>query len=110
CYRDWSSDVCSSDLALRDAGAELAAVASGGGLTAADVATRFGFERAADSADEILADDSIDAVVIATRHASHAQLTASALRAGKAVLVEKPLAIDGDGLAEVEEALGPESL
>ena len=96
--------------ALRDAGAELAAVASGGGLTAIDVATRFGFERAADSADDIFADDSIDAVVIATRHASHARLTASALRAGKAVLVEKPLAIDGDGLAEVEQALGPESL
>src|SRR5207245_4225509 len=69
--------------ALSDAGAELAAVASGGGLTATDVAARFGFERAADSADEIFADDSIDAVVIATRHASHAQLTASALRAGK---------------------------
>ena len=96
--------------ALRDAGAELAAVASGGGLTATDVATRFGFERAGDSADEILADDSIDAVVIATRHASHAQLTASALRTGKAVFVEKPLAIDRDGLAEVEEALAPDSL
>jgi predicted dehydrogenase len=96
--------------ALRDAGAELAAVASGGGLTATDVATRFGFERAADSADEILADDSIDAVVIATRHTSHARLTASALRTGKAVFVEKPLAIDRDGLAEVEEALAPDSL
>jgi predicted dehydrogenase/NADPH:quinone reductase-like Zn-dependent oxidoreductase len=96
--------------ALRDAGAELAAVASGGGLTATDVAGRFGFERAAESADEIFADDSIDAVVIATRHASHAPLTASALRAGKAVLVEKPLAIDRGGLAEVEQALAPQSL
>jgi predicted dehydrogenase/threonine dehydrogenase-like Zn-dependent dehydrogenase len=96
--------------ALRDAGAELAAVASGGGLTAADVATRFGFERAADSADEIFGDDSINAVVIATRHVTHAPLTASALRAGKAVLVEKPLAIDRDGLAEVEEALSSDSL
>jgi predicted dehydrogenase/threonine dehydrogenase-like Zn-dependent dehydrogenase len=96
--------------ALRDAGAELAAVASSGGLTAADVATRFGFERAADSPDEIFADDSIDAVVIATRHGSHARLTASALHAGKAVLVEKPLTIDRHGLAEVEQALRPESL
>jgi predicted dehydrogenase/threonine dehydrogenase-like Zn-dependent dehydrogenase len=96
--------------ALRDAGAEFAAVASGGGLTAVDVATRFGFERAADSADEIFADDSIDAIVIATRHASHARLTASALRTGKAVFVEKPLTVDSDGLEEVEEALGGESL
>ena len=79
-------------------------------MTAADVAARFGFERAAESADEIFADDSITAVVIATRHGSHAPLAASALRAGKAVLVEKPLAIDREGLAEVEAALSTESL
>jgi predicted dehydrogenase/threonine dehydrogenase-like Zn-dependent dehydrogenase len=96
--------------ALRDAGAELAAVASASGLSATDVAARFGFERAAGSADEIFADNSIDAVVIATRHASHASLTASALRADKAVLVEKPLAVDRKGLAEVEDALIPDSL
>lgn len=96
--------------ALRDAGAELVAVASGGGLTATDVATRFGFALAADSAEEIFADDSIEAVVIATRHTSHATLTAAALRAGKAVLVEKPLAIDREDLAEVGDALSPDSL
>ena len=44
--------------ALEGAGARLVAVASEGGLTAADVATRFGFERAAASVDEILDDDS----------------------------------------------------
>src|SRR5207237_7041839 len=71
---------------LRESGATLAAVASEGGLSAADVAQRFGFERAA-TADEILADERIDAVVIATRHSSHAELAAAALRAGKAVLV-----------------------
>jgi predicted dehydrogenase len=96
--------------ALRAAGAELAAVTSGGGLTAADVARRFGFERAAGSVEEVLSDDSIDAVVIATRHGDHARLAAAALRAGKAVFVEKPLAIDASGLAEVEEALDPKSL
>ena len=79
--------------ALQRRGRELVAVASEGGLTAADVAARFGFERAAASVDEILADDAIDAVVIATRHASHAALAAAALRAGKAVFVEKPLAL-----------------
>jgi predicted dehydrogenase/threonine dehydrogenase-like Zn-dependent dehydrogenase len=91
--------------ALREENVELAAVTTESGLSAADVADRFGFERAAASADEILSDDSIDAVVIATRHASHAVLAAQALRAGKAVFVEKPLALGTEELEEVEEAL-----
>jgi predicted dehydrogenase/NADPH:quinone reductase-like Zn-dependent oxidoreductase len=90
--------------ALRRGGAVFAAVASEQGLSAADVALRFGFERAAASAAEIVADDDIDAVVVATRHSSHAELAAAALRAGKAVLVEKPLALTDAELAEVEEA------
>jgi predicted dehydrogenase/NADPH:quinone reductase-like Zn-dependent oxidoreductase len=91
--------------ALRDAGADLVAVASGGGLTAADVAARLGFARSAGSIDELLDDPSVGAVVIATRHAGHAALAAQALRAGKAVLVEKPLALSVDELQEVEAAL-----
>ncbi len=43
-------------------------------------------------------------MVIATRHDSHAQLAAAALRAGKHVFVEKPLAIDRQGLDEVRDA------
>jgi predicted dehydrogenase/threonine dehydrogenase-like Zn-dependent dehydrogenase len=96
--------------ALRADGARLVAVASSRGLTAADVATRFGFERAAASPNEILADDSVDAVVIATRHTSHASLAAAALRAGKAVFVEKPLALNWEQLDDVESALTPDSV
>jgi predicted dehydrogenase/threonine dehydrogenase-like Zn-dependent dehydrogenase len=96
--------------ALGQAGATLVAVASERGLTAADVASRFGFERAAASAEEVLDDPSIGAVVIATRHGSHAPLTAAALRAGKAVFVEKPLALTSDELVEIEDALRPDSL
>jgi predicted dehydrogenase/NADPH:quinone reductase-like Zn-dependent oxidoreductase len=91
--------------ALKEEGAELAAVASEGGLSAADVAARFGFERTAASADELLADESLHALVIATRHTTHATLAAAALRAGKAVFVEKPLALDEEELRDVEEAL-----
>jgi predicted dehydrogenase len=96
--------------ALKETGARLVAVASAGGLTAADVAARFGFERAAASADEILGDDAIGAVVIATRHPSHAGLAAAALRAGKAVFVEKPLALSQEQLQDVDDALSPESI
>jgi polar amino acid transport system substrate-binding protein len=89
--------------AFRAAGASFEAVASTGGLSAADVAERFGFARVA-TPDEILADDDVDAVVVATRHASHAAYAAAALRAGKHVFVEKPLALTEDDLAAVEEA------
>ncbi len=46
---------------------------------------------------ELIDDPAIDAVVIATRHDSHAALAAQALDAGKAVFLEKPLAIDAGG-------------
>lgn len=91
--------------AFRAAGAELAAVTTAGGMSAADVAQRFGFERAAESADELLDDDSIDAIAIATRHSEHAQLVAEALRARKSVFVEKPLALNEEELADVESAV-----
>jgi predicted dehydrogenase/threonine dehydrogenase-like Zn-dependent dehydrogenase len=96
--------------ALKAAGASLVAVASEGGLTAADVASRFGFARAAGSAEEIFDDPTIGAVVIATPHASHASLASAALRAGKSVFVEKPLALSLAQLYEIEEALGDGAL
>jgi predicted dehydrogenase/threonine dehydrogenase-like Zn-dependent dehydrogenase len=91
--------------ALRDQKVRLVAVASGSGLTASDVARRFRFERTATSSDEIFADADIDAVVIATRHSSHATLVMNALRAGKAVFVEKPLALTEEELAGIEAEL-----
>lgn len=89
--------------ALRDAGAELASIASLGGLSAADAAARLGVGHPAASVDELIAN--VDAVVVATRHGDHARLAAQALRAGKAVLVEKPLALTWSQLADVEDAL-----
>ncbi|HSN24830.1 MAG TPA: Gfo/Idh/MocA family oxidoreductase [Kofleriaceae bacterium] len=44
--------------------------------------------------DDVLADPSIDAVVIASPAATHVSLACAALEAGKAVLVEKPLAMN----------------
>jgi predicted dehydrogenase len=51
---------------------------------------------------DALADPAINAVVVATANASLAKITAAALRAGKAVLVEKPAAIS---VAEVDELI-----
>jgi predicted dehydrogenase/threonine dehydrogenase-like Zn-dependent dehydrogenase len=57
------------------------------------------------SYDDILADDRIDLVVIATRHNEHADQVIKALRAGKHVFVEKPLAISWKQLDAVRRAI-----
>jgi predicted dehydrogenase len=47
----------------------------------------------------------IEAVLIATRHDSHSAMVCEALRAGKTVFVEKPLAVTAEQLAAVREAI-----
>ncbi len=69
---------------------------------------RFGNARVATS-DEVLNAPDIDVVVIATRHDSHAALASVALANGKAVLLEKPLAIDDAGLESVTATMSEDS-
>jgi predicted dehydrogenase/threonine dehydrogenase-like Zn-dependent dehydrogenase len=52
---------------------------------------------------EILADPTVDAVLIATRHHLHAEMVGEALRAGKHVFVEKPLALTEEELNSLEK-------
>jgi predicted dehydrogenase/threonine dehydrogenase-like Zn-dependent dehydrogenase len=85
--------------------APVVAVAGGSGPRAAGVARRAGAAAAMTSPDALLEDPAVDAVVIATRHDSHAALAARALSAGKAVYLEKPMAIDEAGLAAVAAQL-----
>lgn len=79
-------------------------VTTSGGATARRVAQTYGFGYATSDSDALIDDPAVDAVVIATRHDSHARLTAQALRAGKAVFCEKPLATTWDDLEEVASA------
>jgi polar amino acid transport system substrate-binding protein len=78
---------------LRQSNASLGTVVAATGLSARSAAEKFGFDACSTAVDSIWRDDDCDAVVIATRHDSHAQLTIDALEAGKAVFVEKPLCI-----------------
>ncbi len=64
----------------------------------------FGFANATTDVEAVLNDPAINAVLIATRHGNHAELTARALAAGKSVLVEKPLALDRAQLEQVAAA------
>jgi predicted dehydrogenase len=72
------------------------------GLSATDTAKRFEFEYATTDAEQIVNDPAINTIFIATRHDLHARLTLAALRNGKAVFVEKPLAIREEELASLE--------
>lgn len=82
---------------------EIAAIANRTGVSATKVARSFEAAYATTDPAEVLADPDIDAVVIGTRHDLHGPLTLRALKAGKHVLVEKPLALTA---AEVEEIDG----
>jgi polar amino acid transport system substrate-binding protein len=86
-------------------GVRLEAFCTASGSSAKSVAERYGAALCTSDAREILQRDSINAVLIATRHNEHAALTAAALRAGKAVFVEKPLATTEEDLLDVVDAL-----
>ncbi|MZE74570.1 Gfo/Idh/MocA family oxidoreductase, partial [Streptomyces sp. SID5789] len=91
-------------LARRE-GIELSTVVTTTALSAANAQRKFGFAEATTELDAVLDDPSVDAVFVVTRHSSHAELTRRALLAGKAVFVEKPLALTEDELAGVLAAV-----
>jgi predicted dehydrogenase/threonine dehydrogenase-like Zn-dependent dehydrogenase len=84
---------------------ELVGIASAGGLHAQHSGKKFGFQYATSSDDEIINDPNINTVAILTRHDSHAELVVKALKAGKHVFVEKPLAINSDQLSVISKQL-----
>jgi predicted dehydrogenase/threonine dehydrogenase-like Zn-dependent dehydrogenase len=82
---------------------ELHCVASRTGSNARAIATQYEAAYSTTDYERVLEDPDVDLVLIATRHDLHAKMALEALRAGKNVLVEKPLAIHEDELAAVEE-------
>ena len=90
--------------AFKAAGAHFRVVASRSGVSGVHAGRKFGFEQTTTDTDGVLADPQVNAVIIATRHDSHAHLVCQALKAGKHVFVEKPLALTLDQLVEIERA------
>lgn len=90
--------------AFKASGATLHSIASAGGTNAVVNGRRTGFSEATTDTDSLIANPRINTVAIVTRHNSHARLTAQALRAGKHVFVEKPLALTLDELEQVKAA------
>jgi len=78
------------------------AICAATGVNATDAAKRFGFRYATTDAAQVLSDPEINTVIIATRHDLHAPLALAALQGGKAVYVEKPLALKEEQLQKLE--------
>lgn len=82
---------------------DLRAVMSRTGHNATGTAKQFGAEYATTDYNAILNDKDVDAVLIATRHNLHGDMVLAALKAGKHVLVEKPLALNRVELSRIED-------
>jgi predicted dehydrogenase/threonine dehydrogenase-like Zn-dependent dehydrogenase len=83
----------------------VSAVVSKKGSSAKEAAKQFNASYSSTDYADILNDKDIDMVLIATRHNLHAKITLEALRAGKAVFVEKPLALNKDELEMIKSEL-----
>jgi len=86
-------------------GIEFVGIASSGGFHAQHSGKKFGFQYAASDNEEIINDPNVNTVAILTRHDSHADLVVKALKAGKHVFVEKPLAINSVQLSAISKQL-----
>jgi polar amino acid transport system substrate-binding protein len=76
-------------------------VASGKGIESKYVAGKYGFDYSAANGDELMQDPAINTVFVLTRHNLHAAYVIKALKSGKNVFVEKPLAMNEQELEEV---------
>jgi predicted dehydrogenase/threonine dehydrogenase-like Zn-dependent dehydrogenase len=85
----------------KEPGVDLARVSTRRSLSAVNAQRKFGFQASGTDINALLEDPSIDAVFIVTRHSAHADLTCRALEAGKAVFVEKPLALSPEELDRI---------
>lgn len=90
--------------ALAATSARIKTVVSAGGVSGFHAGRKFEAEEAGSDYRALLDDREVNTVFITTRHGAHAQMVADALRAGKHVFVEKPLAVDEAGLELVRAA------
>lgn len=80
----------------------LRAVMSRTGANAKAVGTQYEAGYCTTRFEDLLEDADVDLVMVTTRHDLHAPMTLQALRAGKHVFVEKPLALREDELDAIE--------
>jgi len=85
-------------------GASFHAIATASGISARGIGEKYDFARILASAEDVIADEGANLVVVATRHDTHTALARRALEAGRHVFVEKPLALNDEELDGVIDA------
>ncbi|MBT7953510.1 MAG: Gfo/Idh/MocA family oxidoreductase, partial [Gammaproteobacteria bacterium] len=88
--------------AFKTAGAHLSSVASSGGVSGVHAGKKYGFNETTTDTDSLFSNPNVDALVITTRHNSHARFVLQALKISKHLFVEKPLCLTLDELDEIE--------
>ena len=91
--------------AFKEAGARLRSVASAAGVSGLHAARKFGFEETTTDTARLFLDAATEAVVITTRHDSHAQYVLRSIETGKHIFVEKPLCLTLAELAAIEASI-----
>ena len=86
---------------LKKCSAAVKYIASSGGLSGTTLAKKFGISNSTTDYTSILKDESVDLVLVTTRHNLHAKMVAEVLEADKHVFVEKPLALNRDELNDI---------
>ena len=90
--------------AFKNAGTIFHSIASNAGVSGVYAGRKYGFEETTTDDEDIFNDNSTNAVVIATRHNTHADFTIKALNAKKNIFVEKPLCLTLEELDKIENA------
>ena len=90
--------------AFKETGARLRTVASSAGVSGVHAGRKYGFEETTTDTEKLFADAETNAIVITTRHDSHAGFVLKAIAGGKHVFVEKPLCLTLDELSQIERA------
>ena len=96
--------------AFKAAGVEFKSIASNAGVSGVHVGRKYGFLETTTDSDYLFSDKSSDAIVVATRHNSHAEFVLKALKSQKNVFVEKPLCLTLDELNKIESSYSSSSV
>jgi predicted dehydrogenase/threonine dehydrogenase-like Zn-dependent dehydrogenase len=88
---------------LKKCNSKIKSIASSGGLSGTILAKKFNIGESTTDYNEILNDETVDSVIVTTRHNLHAPMVIESLKKGKHVFVEKPLALTSKELDEIIE-------
>jgi len=87
--------------AFKSTRANLEVIVTNSGFSGVHHGIKTGFKTASTDLDSVFKNDTVNTVVIVTRHDTHASQVISGLEAGKNIFVEKPLALSLDGLDSI---------